>query len=391
VLWVSDESEAPPGPTQGIRRLDLTDIDLSRDRGEAAVEGTPPVPACVLAGVLERVDDPGSLLAWAYHRLRPGGLLALSVRDVRSAGPRKLRSLESARAGIAHLFPGETLQGLLFREGFEQPRLRRRGAGLVVTARRSALAPPPQRRQRLSVIVPAYNEIGTFETTMTRLLEKEIPGVEIETILVESNSTDGTHEKAVSYSEHPRVTLILEDRPRGKGHACRAGLEAAHGDFLLIQDADTEYDVDDYDALLEPLRAGEVGFVLGLRTSPGGAWGMRDFGQHGVVSRFMNVGHYLFLFLFNTVYGQHLKDPFTMYKVVRRDCLYGLSFECNRFDFDWELVGKLVRAGYTPREIPVSYHSRSFGEGKKITFIRDPLTWVKACFKYRFVNLYPDR
>jgi hypothetical protein len=110
-----------------------------------------------------------------------------------------------------------------------------------------------------------------------------------------------------------------------------------------------------------------------------------------VVSRVKNVGHFIFLFLFNTVYGQRLNDPFTMFKVMRRDCLYGLSFECNRFDFDWELVAKLVRAGYLPREIPVTYRSRSFSEGKKIAFVRDPLTWLKACFKYRFVELYSDR
>jgi hypothetical protein len=385
---VSDASRAALDPPDRVDRLDLGAVNLSRERGGSVTEAA--VPVCVLDDVLEHVGDPGSLLAWAYHRLQPGGRLALTVHDVRAAGPRKLRALAAAEPGIL-LFPGETLQGLLFREGFEQPRLRRCGTDLVVTAHRSSLPPPTQRAQRLSVVVPAYNEIRTFDTTMTLLLQKEIPGIDIEVIVVESNSTDGTRERTLSYSEHPRVSVILEDRPRGKGHAVRAGLELARGDFVLIQDADTEYDIDDYDALLEPLRAGEVGFVLGIRMSPEGSWGVRDFGQHGVVSRVMNVGHFIFLFLFNTVYGQRLNDPFTMFKVMRRDCLYGLSFECNRFDFDWELVAKLVRAGYLPREIPVTYRSRSFSEGKKIAFVRDPLTWLKACFKYRFVELYSDR
>jgi len=136
---------------------------------------------------------------------------------------------------------------------------------------------------------------------------------------------------------------------------------------------------------------GEVGFVLGIRVNPEGSRGMRNFGQFGVTSRVMNVGHIFFLTLFNVVYGQRLKDPFTMYKVVRRDCLHGLVFECNRFDFDWELTAKLVRAGYRPREIPVAYRSRSFSEGKKVSFFKDPLTWVKACFKYRFAVLYPEQ
>jgi len=99
------------------------------------------------------------------------------------------------------------------------------------------------------------------------------------------------------------------------------------------------------------------------------------------------VGHVFFTALFNVVYGTRLRDPFTMFKVFRRDCLHGLTFESNRFDFDWELVGKLVRAGYQPIEIVVNYRSRSFAEGKKVSFFRDPLTWIRACFKYRFVRL----
>jgi hypothetical protein len=101
----------------------------------------------------------------------------------------------------------------------------------------------------------------------------------------------------------------------------------------------------------------------------------------------MNFGHLFFTGLFNVVYGTRLRDPFTMYKVFRRECLSGLTFESNRFDFDWELVGKLVRSGYVPLEIPVNYSSRSFSEGKKVSFWRDPLTWFRACLKYRFQPL----
>jgi hypothetical protein len=82
-----------------------------------------------------------------------------------------------------------------------------------------------------------------------------------------------------------------------------------------------------------------------------------------------------------------LRDPFTMFKLFRRDCLYCLSFESNRFDFDWELVAKLIRKGYTPLEIPVNYSSRTFREGKKVSLWRDPLSYLRACFKYRFARL----
>jgi len=89
----------------------------------------------------------------------------------------------------------------------------------------------------------------------------------------------------------------------------------------------------------------------------------------------------------NVVYGLRLKDPFTMYKVFRFDCLRGLKFECNRFDFDYELLIKLVRRGYRPVEIPVNYRSRSFKEGKKVDALRDPITWLRAIVKFRFQKL----
>jgi hypothetical protein len=91
--------------------------------------------------------------------------------------------------------------------------------------------------------------------------------------------------------------------------------------------------------------------------------------------------------MLNATLGIWLKDPFTMYKVFRRDGLDGLTFECNRFDFDWELLIKLVRNGHRPIEIPISYQSRSFKEGKKISMIRDPFTWLRALMKARFVKL----
>lgn len=388
LLWVSDGS--PPGavpPQLGAKPIDLATVDIGQQPPVATLGAS---SGCVLDGVLEQVDDPGALLAWVYCRLRPGGRLALSVSAASRRRTTGSDAKGTAASDVPRSFPGETLQAHLFRAGFEEPRLRPVGDHVVVSARRSALPPPPERRTRLSVVMPVFNEAPTFDTTIAQVLAKDIPGVDVEVIIVESNSTDGSREKVLRCSAEPRVRVILEDRPRGKGHAVRAGLAAARGDFVLIQDADLEYDVDDYNALLEPLRAGDVGFVLGMRTHPSGSRGMRQFSQRAMTSRVMNVGHEVFLGLFNIVYGQRLRDPFTMYKVVRRDCLYGLTFESNRFDFDWEITGKLVRAGYHPREIPVTYRSRSFHEGKKVTLFRDPITWVRACFKYRFVKLYRD-
>jgi glycosyltransferase involved in cell wall biosynthesis len=178
----------------------------------------------------------------------------------------------------------------------------------------------------------------------------------------------------------------LQDRPAGKGNAVRAGFEAMTGDYVLIQDSDDEYDIKDYDALLEPLMSGEAAFVLGARHG-GGSWKMRRFTGQPVLSHVMNFGHWLFAMLINLTYGLHIKDPFTMYKVFRVDCLHNLTFECDRFDFDCELVIKLARRGYIPVEIPVNYRSRSFEQGKKINVLRDPLTWLWAILRFRFQKI----
>ena len=245
---------------------------------------------------------------------------------------------------------------------------------------------PPIVNGTLSVIVPIYNEAATVRQSLDAILAKTVPGWTLQIIMVESNSTDGTRPIVQTYATHPRVTLILEDRPRGKGHAVRAGLAHATGDVILIQDADLEYDLNDYDTLLAPLAAGRQEFVLGSRHGEGG-WAIRKFSDQPFQALILNLAHWGFTLLINVALFIWLKDPFTMYKVFRRECLEGLTFECNRFDFDWELLMKLVRKGHRPIEIPISYKSRSFKEGKKISMFRDPLTWLWAVVKYRFVKL----
>ena len=201
---------------------------------------------------------------------------------------------------------------------------------------------PPIQNGTLSVVVPIYNEAATVRTALDAILAKQISGWRLEIILVESNSTDGTRDIVVGYKSHPRVKIILEDRPRGKGHAVRAGFGQATGDVILIQDADLEYDLEDYDVLLVPLATGRQSFVLGSRHGAGG-WAIRKFSDQPLQALVLNLAHWGFTLLINVSLGIWLRDPFTMYKVFRRDCLYGLSFECNRFDFDWELLIKLIR------------------------------------------------
>jgi glycosyltransferase involved in cell wall biosynthesis len=230
-----------------------------------------------------------------------------------------------------------------------------------------------------------YNEAETVATTIDEVLGVDLPGVSIELILVESNSTDGTREIVRHYAEDPRVVLVLQDGPKGKGNAVRAGLRRATGGVILIQDADREYSIGDYGTLIAPIQAGNADFTLGCRHVPGKPTRVMDGAR--AIAAIVNAAHWVFLWMFNTTYRTHLRDPFTMYKVFRSECIEGVEFVADRFDFDWELVAKLVRLGYTPVELPVEYTARSFDGGKKVRFFRDPPTWVWACLRFRFARL----
>jgi glycosyltransferase involved in cell wall biosynthesis len=231
---------------------------------------------------------------------------------------------------------------------------------------------------KLSIIIPLFNEARTCRELFDLVLKKELPGFQKEIIVIESNSTDGSRDIALEFGRNPEVRVILQDSPRGKGFAVREGLAAATGDIVLIQDADLEYDIGDYDRLLEPLVNGRCDFVLGSRHLGKQTWQIRAFKSYPGTAMTMNFAHKVFTWIFNILYGQRTTDPATMFKVFRRSCLAGIEFQCNRFDFDFELVGKLVLNGFTPVEVPVSYNSRGFGAGKKIRFFRDPLTWIRV-------------
>jgi len=266
---------------------------------------------------------------------------------------------------------------LLLASNFDQiwlshPEAEQNGSRLAVVSARKGI----KREQPLvSVIMPIFNEISTFDELMKRVLEKEIPGVNIEVIVIESNSTDGTKELVSKYDGHERVEIIWQEKPSGKGYAVREGLLAAKGDIILTQDGDLEYDINDYDALIEELTSWRSSFVLGSRHTSD--WKMRKFNDMAILANLYNVGHIFFVALINFLIRAKMKDPFTMYKVFRRDCIYGLNFRYKRFDFDHEIVIKLYRKGFHPTEIPVNYQARSFAEGKKVSFLKDGISWVQ--------------
>jgi hypothetical protein len=274
----------------------------------------------------------------------------------------------------------------LLRSGYDRVWVHSHRKTLCISAKRACAA---RAIKTCSILVPVFNEKDTFPELMRTLLAKRLDhlGLEREIILIESNSTDGTRELVAGFAATPGVRIIWQDRARGKGHAVRAGLGVATGDIVLIQDADLEYDLNDYDVLLEPLLANRAAFVLGARH--GGRFRMRRFPHQRLLGEVLNIAHLFLASFINVLYGQKMKDPFTMFKVFRRDCLYGLEFECNGFDFDHELVIKLVLKGYRPLEIPVNYCARSFKQGKKIRLFRDPPALIAADLKYRLQRLRP--
>jgi len=241
---------------------------------------------------------------------------------------------------------------------------------------------------KLSVIFPVYNEKATVRQVLDELLAFEMDGLEIEVIIVEGNSTDGTREIIQGYESRPGVRVFYEDKPRGKGAAVRKGLSEVTGDIVLIQDGDLEYKISDYPKVLTPIIEGKADIVFGSRAlDPDTHWQYRQFsGFEEVYGFFVNIGGVMFTTMFNLLYGTKLSDGATMFKVYRASLLEGLELKSNGFDYDWEMQAKMAKKGYAFHETPVAYHARSRAEGKKIVFWRDGITVFLAILKYRFTD-----
>ena len=237
--------------------------------------------------------------------------------------------------------------------------------------------------EKLSIIFPVYNEERYVAQVIETILQKELR-IDKELIIVESNSKDRTREIVRTFEGRPGVKVILEDGPQGKGHAVKTGLQAVTGSIVLIQDADFEYDIDDYDALLEPILQHRTAFVLGSRSLGLDDWKVRRFEGSPLKRLMLNGAQVAFAHTFNALYQQHVTDVNTMFKVFRAECIEGLDLESDGFNLDIELACKLVKNGNAPIEVPVNYVARGFAEGKKISFVRDALPSYAAFFKYRF-------
>lgn len=223
----------------------------------------------------------------------------------------------------------------------------------------------------LTVIVPVYNERNTVVEVLRRIRAVEL-AVPKEIIVVDDGSTDGTA-KVLSALEDSTVRIIRHAENRGKGAAIRSGLEKANGDLVLIQDADLEYDPDDWPRLLDPVLKGKARVVYGSRFT----------GERKNVRLSSWVGNRLLALATDLLFGTTLSDIETCSKLLDRTVLDGMVIESDGFEFEPEITAKLLRRGVRIYEVPISYAAREPSEGQKFEW-RDGVRAILSLVRYRF-------
>ena len=235
---------------------------------------------------------------------------------------------------------------------------------------------------KLSVIVPAYNEEKTIAAILDRVREVQLTGgMEKELIIVDDHSSDGTAAFIQAYSEkHPDggIRFFRHDRNSGKGAALRTGIEHATGDFVVIQDADLEYDPNEYNLLLQPLLDGHADVVYGSRYAGGKA--------HRILFFWHSFGNKFLTTLSNSLTNLNLSDMETCYKMFRRELIQRIQLKENRFGFEPEVTAKISRIpNVRIYEVGISYYGRTFDEGKKIGW-KDGFRAIYCILKYNLFS-----
>jgi len=226
---------------------------------------------------------------------------------------------------------------------------------------------------KLTVLIPVYNEIHTIREILARVQAQEVAD---EILLVDDGSVDGTRDILNELDGQGSIRVIYHDQNQGKGAAVRTGLDHAHGEIILIQDADLEYDPRDYPALLKPLEEGVADVVYGSRFL-GGPRRTAMF-WHMVANKMLT-------FLTNILYDTILSDMETGYKVFRRTVVEGMPLHAKRFEFEPEFTAKILKRKFRIYEVPITFAPRDYSEGKKIG-LADAFEAIWVLFKYRFVD-----
>jgi glycosyltransferase involved in cell wall biosynthesis len=236
---------------------------------------------------------------------------------------------------------------------------------------RDNTTPPPL--HKLSVVVPVFNERNTLVEILRRMRAVELPdGIEREIIVVDDGSDDGTRDVLKQLGDST-VRVVMHEENRGKGAALRTGFAHMTGEYVLIQDADLEYDPEDWPRLMHPVLRGRSRVVYGSRFT-GERRNMLFL--HWIGNRFLSLTT-------NILYNTTLSDMETCYKLIDRTLIDGMTLQADRFDFEPEITAKILKQGVRIYEVPISYAGREFEEGKKITW-RDGVVALWVLLKYRF-------
>ncbi|MBI5399100.1 glycosyltransferase family 2 protein [Candidatus Saganbacteria bacterium] len=228
----------------------------------------------------------------------------------------------------------------------------------------------------LSIIIPVYNEESHIEEVLAKIKAAKLPvNVDREIIIIDDGSSDRTPYILKNFIGDKNIIVYSSASNSGKGMAIRIGITKARGDIILIQDADLEYNPDEYTKLLAPILLGQAKVVYGSR-----------FKGHIIGMRFAyRLANSILTLMANLLFGAKITDEATCYKVFLAEVLKNIELNCRRFDFCPEITAKLLKSGYKIHEVPISYRSRSVEEGKKIS-LKDGFSAAWTLIKYRFAN-----
>jgi dolichol-phosphate hexosyltransferase len=222
--------------------------------------------------------------------------------------------------------------------------------------------------------MPVYNELTTLDSAMKEVLNVDFP-CEIELVVVDDGSTDGTRDLYSAFEGDPRVSIHLHERNQGKGAAIRTAAEVATGDYLIMCDADLEYAPSEIPSLLAPVLSGDAQVVYGTRT----------FGSHNAYSFLYVLGNKGVTMCANVLFNCYISDLETCFKLIPSQLYRDLRIHETGFGMEAEVTGKLLRRGIRPYEVPISYKARSREAGKKLTW-RDGVDAVWILFRERFLR-----
>jgi glycosyltransferase involved in cell wall biosynthesis len=225
---------------------------------------------------------------------------------------------------------------------------------------------------KLSILMAVYNELETLTPAVKEVLNVDFP-CEIELVVVDDGSTDGTRNLYPSLEGDPRVSIRMHERNRGKGAAIRTAAAAATGDYVIMCDADLEYSPAQIPLLLAPVLAGDAEVVYGTRT----------FGSHNSYSYLYVLGNKAVTTLANVLFNCYISDLETCFKLMPAGLYRKLGIRATGFGMEAEITGKLLRRGIRPYEVPINYKARSREAGKKLTW-RDGAQAVWILLKQRF-------